>query len=53
MSGMAFVIEQLLLAAVTGGKAIMSRRNRTDWIVTALSVLLAGSGIFFLIAHGA
>ena len=49
MSGMATVIEQLLLSAVTGEKARMPRRNRTDWVITALSVLLAGSGLFFLI----
>ena len=48
MSGMASVIEQLLLAAVTGEKAMMPRRNRMDWVITALSVLLAVSGLFFL-----
>lgn len=49
MSGMASVIEQLVLAAVTGEKVRMPRRNRSDWVVTALSVLLAGGGIFFLV----
>ena len=49
MSGMASVIEQLLLAAVTSEKARMPRRNRTDWVVTALSVLFAGGGGFFLV----
>lgn len=48
MSGVASVIEQLLLAAVSGEKAHMPRRNRTDWVVTALSVLFAGGGSFFL-----
>jgi hypothetical protein len=49
MSGMASVIEQILLAAVTNEKARMPRRNRTDWVVTALSVLFAGGGSFLLI----
>ena len=49
MSGMASVIEQLLLAAVTAEKASLLRRNRSGWIVTILSVLLAGGGGFFLV----
>jgi len=49
MSVVASMIEQLLLAAVTGEKAMMPRRNRMDWVITALSVLLAVSGLFFLV----
>lgn len=49
MSGLASVIEQALLAAVAGEQPLLSRASRTGWAVTALSVLLAGGGVFFLV----
>jgi hypothetical protein len=49
MSGIASVVEELIVAAVFSEKASMPRKNKTDWALTALSVLLAGAGILFLI----
>lgn len=49
MSGIASVIEKLLLAAVVNEKVWTPRRNRADWALAALFALLAGAGTVFLL----
>ena len=49
MSGIATVIEELVMATVLSPKAPLSRKNKMDWAFMALSVLLGCTGLFFLI----
>ncbi len=49
MPSIASVVEELIVAAVFSEKASIPHKNKTDWALTALSVLLAGAGILFLI----
>ena len=49
MSGIASIVEKLVLAAVVSEKAWMPRTSRADWALAALSVLLAAGGTGFLV----
>jgi hypothetical protein len=49
MSGIASVIEELILATVFSEKVAVPRKNKTDWVLIALSVLFAGAGGVFLV----
>lgn len=49
MSGIAAVIEQVVLATVINGKILSPAKSRVDWALVALSCLLAGAGVFFLV----
>ena len=49
MSGVASIVEKLVLAAVVGEKAWMPRTSRADWALAALSVLFAAGGTGFLV----
>jgi len=49
MSGIATVIEELVMATVLSPKAPLSRKNKMDWAFMALSVLLGCTGLFLLI----
>ena len=49
MSGIAAIVEKLLLAAVVTEKAWMPRRSKADWALAAFSVLLAGGGVSYLV----
>jgi hypothetical protein len=47
MSGIASMIEGLLLTVISQ-RVLTPRKSRMDWVLMALSILLAGSGLFFL-----
>jgi hypothetical protein len=49
MSGIATIVEKLVLAAVVSEKAWMPRTSRADWALAALSVVLAAGGSLFLV----
>jgi hypothetical protein len=49
MSGIAVVIEELLMATVLAKKTSLPRKSKTDWALMALSVLLGCAGVFLSI----
>ncbi len=49
MSGIAAVIEELVMAAVLSPKMPLPRKSRMDWAFMALSILLGCAGIFLSI----
>jgi len=46
MSGLAAVVEELLVAVILSEKVLLPRKSRTDRIFTALSALLGCAGVF-------
>lgn len=49
MADIASVVEELVLASLFSEKAAVPRKSMADWALMALSALLAGAGILFLI----
>jgi len=49
MSGIAAVIEELIMAAVLSPKISLPRKSKMDWAFMALSILLGCAGIFLSI----
>lgn len=49
MSGLALIVEKLLLAAAVSEKGWMPRTSKTDWALAGLSVLLMAGGTGFLV----
>ena len=48
MSVLISAIEELVLATIRSDKSPRSRKGMTDWVLTALSVMLGGAGIALL-----
>lgn len=46
MSGIATVVEELLLATVISEKILMPRKSKADWALIGLSALLGSMGVF-------
>lgn len=42
-------VEEFLMNSLLSEKASLLRKNRADWALTALSVLLSGVGVFLLV----
>jgi hypothetical protein len=49
MSSITNVIEELLVALIIDEKLLRPRKNKMDWALIALSVLLGGAGVFLLV----
>lgn len=49
MSDIASVVEELVIASLFSEKAAVPRKSMADWALMAMSALLAGAGILFLI----
>jgi hypothetical protein len=49
MSGIAAIIEELVMAAVLSQKTVLPRKSKMDWALVALSILLGCAGLFLSI----
>jgi hypothetical protein len=49
MPGLADTLEELAVTAIVGGKGLLPVRSKAAWVLIAVSVLLAGGGVFLLI----